>query len=112
MNWLNSNYGYLGGFLTDLLNVQQFNPLDSHGDTGSSGENLKTGAEIGTEKLALTKGVGFVGRFVGGATSTATGIYAGAASGALEILSAGLTPFATTALSLARYNCKKCEASK
>lgn len=110
MNWLNSQYGYLGGFLTDLFNVQQYNPFDTHGDTGSLQENLKTGAEIGAEKLALTKGVGLGGRLIGGAVARGAGIYAGAASGALEVAGAALTPFATTALSMARDHCKQCNS--
>ena len=109
MKWLNDNYGYLGGFLTDLFNAQQYIPGLSDDLKGS----LKTAAEVGAEKAVATKGVGTVGDVILSKSTSYTagriGIglteYAGLSSGVLEVAGAALTPFATTALFFARLNC-------
>ena len=50
-NWIHDNYGYLGGFITDTFNAQQYLPGLSDDLTGS----LTTGAEVVAEKAQRRK---------------------------------------------------------
>jgi RHS repeat-associated protein len=108
--WLIDNYGYPGLFITDTFNAQQYIPGLSDDLKGS----LKTAAEVGAEKTLVVGGMSLAGRAIYNNAARllllriGSGLIttAGLSSGVLEVAGAGLTPFATTALHLARLHCK------
>jgi hypothetical protein len=113
MLWLISNYGMVGGFIVDTFNLQQYDPQSNP----NWGKAAKDGAIIGGSKLAALKGPTIAGERIASAIPGQFAIghvfgsglawIGGLASGTVEVAGAFMTPFATTALSLAREACKK-----
>ncbi|MFZ6659145.1 RHS repeat domain-containing protein [Undibacterium sp. TJN19] len=109
--YIHDNYGDLGGFITEIGNLQQFSP-GANPDFLSA---VKEGLMIADEKLVLTKGPGAIGtslmKFSPASLSLAyeagsrIAAFGGLASGTLEIAGAFMTPFATTAMAKAREAC-------
>ena len=109
MNYLNNNYGMLGGFLANTFNVQQFIP----GMTDDLVGGLTKGAVVGGAKLGIVAGLNYGGSALAIGLSGTIGSDIGMlmiassalASGTLAVCGAALTPFATLALANARQAC-------
>ena len=111
MKWINDHYGNFLGFITDIGNLQMFFP-SANEERRKTG---KEGAQFVLEKSTVTKGPKYAGSAlmkaipgnlaVGHQLGLGLATFGGAASGAVEIAGAFMTPFATTAMAQAREAC-------
>ncbi|MBY0270858.1 MAG: RHS repeat-associated core domain-containing protein [Burkholderiales bacterium] len=109
--YIYDNYGGLGGFITEIGNLQQFLPSSNPNYLSS----VQEGLIILDEKLIASKVPQAAGRALmtygggnlslGYVTGSGLATFGSLASGAFEFAGAVMTPFATAAMSKARDAC-------
>jgi RHS repeat-associated protein len=100
--YLIDNYGYPGGFMATIGNLQQYLPSDNSDWKSSLGE----GTRLASEKTLATKGPMAIGERIGGDLGAKMFTRFGLASGVVETVATALTFFGTPAMRLAQLNCR------